>query len=86
MGWWTLKSRRDLRRLQFWGRIVRMDEDSLVKYRHFKVSTALRRNSWSFYTKRLLVGLNLGHLWVSEEVAILIAGVPLLPKWLRTEK
>jgi len=70
MGWWTLKSRRDLRRLKFWGRIVRMDEGSLVKqvYRHFKVSTALRRNSWSFYTKRLLVELNLGHLWVSEEV------------------
>lgn len=70
MGWWTLKSRRDLRRLKFWGRIVRMDEGRLVKqvYNHFKASTVLKRNSWSFYTKRLLMDLNLGHLWVSEEV------------------
>ena len=47
-----------------------MDEDRLVKqvYKHFKASTVLKRNSWSFYTKQLLVDLNLGHLWISEKV------------------
>ena len=31
LGWWTLKGRRDLLRLKYYGKIVRMGEDRLVK-------------------------------------------------------
>ena len=31
LGWWTLKGRRDLLRLKYYGKIVKMGEDRLVK-------------------------------------------------------
>ena len=31
LGWWTMKGRRTMLRLRYWGRLVRMDDDRLVK-------------------------------------------------------
>ena len=55
LGWWSMKSRRDLIKLRFWGRMCRLTNDRLVKklYRHLKPINESNRSSWFHQIKTL---------------------------------
>lgn len=68
LGWWTLKGRRDYARLRFWHKVVNAPENSLLKrtYRACKAVLVSVPLSWCWSTHKLLVDLNLAHVWNSE--------------------
>ena len=70
LGWWSMKSRRDLIKLRFWGRICRLREDMMVKkiYRLLKKRNEYIKSSWFYQIKTILINLNLAQVWDSEEV------------------
>ena len=60
LGWWTLKGRRDLLRLKYYGKIVRMGEDRLVKQVYAESRKRLeegKQSKWCADTKAIL------HTW-----------------------
>ncbi len=67
LGWWTLKARRDLLRLKFWGKIVsRMSSSRLVKqvYAYSRARYEAGENSrWCKYTHALLKELGMEEVW-----------------------
>ena len=72
------RSRRDLARLRFWGKIVLMSEDRLVK-RVYRVRKAAvdqggDKKNWCYRTKVLLEQLGLGQVWASEQIGASQAG------------
>ena len=71
LGWQRLEARRDLARLRFWGKIVLMSEDRLVKrvYRVRKaaVDQGVTRRTGAT-AKVLLEKLGLGQVWASEQI------------------
>ena len=48
LGWWTMRAQRDLKRLVYWARLVRMDDTRLVKivYRQRREQKIQRYNDW----------------------------------------
>jgi len=72
LGWSTLKARRDIRMLKYWGRLLHMEDGRIAKqvYRHCKSNASLK-GTWSYYIKKLLSELNLAHLWESEDIGAL---------------
>jgi hypothetical protein len=75
LGWWTMKGRRDMIRLKYWGRLVRMDENRLTKRiyrmsrkRHRESSSSRVVDNWSRYTHSILTELGLERVWESEEI------------------
>ena len=78
LGWQRLEARRDLARLRFWGKIVLMSEDRLVKkmYRVRKaaVDQGGDKKNWCYRTKVLLEQLGLGQVWASEQIGATQAG------------
>ena len=68
LGWWTLKARRDLLRLKFWGKIVcSMSPSRLVKqvYAHSRARyDAGHQNRWCKYTHALLTELGMEETWL----------------------
>ena len=78
LGWHRLEDRRDLARLRFWGKIVLMSEDRLVKrvYRVRKaaVDQGSDKKNWCYRTKVLLEQLGLGQVWASEQIGASQAG------------
>ena len=70
LGWWTMRAQRDLKRLVYWARLVRMDDTRLVKivYRQRREQKIQRYNDWCSQIRRTLISLKLGHVWESELV------------------
>ena len=70
LGWWTMRAQRDLKRLVYWARLVRMDDTRLVKfvYRQRREQKIQRYNDWCSQVRRTLISLKLGHVWESELV------------------
>ena len=67
LGWWSLRARRDLLRLRFWGKIVsRMSSSRLVKH-VYSVSRARyeagKSSKWCKYTHELLKELGMNDVW-----------------------
>ena len=67
LGWWSLRARRDLLRLKFWGKIVsRMSSSRLVKH-VYSVSRARyeagKSSKWCKYTHELLKELGMNDVW-----------------------
>ena len=57
LGWWTLKGRRELLRLKYYGKIVRMGEDRLVKQVYVESRKRLeegKQSKWCADTKAIL--------------------------------
>ena len=67
LGWWSLKARRDLLRLKFWGKIVsRMSSSRLVKHVYVesrKRYEAGKSSKWCKYTHELLKELGMNDVW-----------------------
>ena len=69
LGWWTLKARRDLVMLRFWGKIVNKRDNTLIKriYRYRKRSQPIK-GSWCDQVRNVLNDLGLGEYWESEDI------------------
>jgi hypothetical protein len=66
LGWWTMKGRRDLLRLKYWGRIVGMADSRLVKQVYVesrKRQEGGKQSKWCADTKALLEGLGMEGAW-----------------------
>lgn len=82
LGWERQKARYDELRLRYWGKILRMTEDRLVKivYKesHQRLEEEERKrergeettstDTWCKYTKELLGELQLGNVWAEQRV------------------
>ena len=66
MGWWTMKARRDLLRLRYWRKIIGMKSSRLTKIA-YEEDRKLDEVSWANETKKLLIELNLGYEWETQE-------------------
>jgi Reverse transcriptase (RNA-dependent DNA polymerase) len=69
LGWWSLKARRDLLRLKFWGK---MSSSRLVKqvYTHRRARyDAGEKNRWCKYTHALLSELGMEQIWLQNDTA-----------------
>lgn len=73
LGLWRISSRMQLAVLRWWGKIVLMARDRLVHqiYRYRKAQTKESKSSWCRYVRDLLNSLNLGHVWLSEDIGTL---------------
>jgi hypothetical protein len=83
LGWWTMRGRRDLLRILFWGKLVRMGEDRTTR-RVYRMSRRKmeesderqraggdrrkRVDNWCVYTRKLMCRYGLEEAW-DEEVA-----------------
>jgi hypothetical protein len=54
--------------LKYWGKVVKSEDNSLVKKTYHRRRVELKQGSWCYYIRELLVGLNLEHFWISEEL------------------
>jgi hypothetical protein len=70
LGWLSMKARRDLKMLKYWGRLLHMEDSRLVKqiYRHCKTKMTGLKTSFCYHIQNLLISLNLDHVWISEEI------------------
>ena len=70
LGWLSLKARRELKQLIYWGKVLKMDDSRLVKrvYLQCKKITDSMRDSFCGSVKRTLGKLKLDHLWSSEAI------------------
>jgi hypothetical protein len=70
LGWWSMRGRRDLCRLRFFGKIARMGGEKLLKqvFDLCKPITGNMPTTWCGSTRKLLFDLYLGHVWSSEDV------------------
>src|SRR6476646_10094364 len=82
MGWERQRARHDEMRLRYWGKILRMKEERLVKIVYKESKERLEReerelergedvqitNTWCKYTRDLLCELQLGHKWATQVV------------------
>jgi len=70
LGWISMKARRDLKQLKYWGRLLNMDKSRLVRqiYAWCKDATVGLKGSFCYSIHKTLFDLNLGHLWRSELV------------------
>src|SRR6185437_2546957 len=70
LGWLSMKARRDLKLLKYWGRLLCMEDFRLVKqiYRHCKTKITGLKTSFCYHIQNLLISLNLEHVWFSEEI------------------
>src|SRR3569623_4103 len=68
-----MKSRRDVKQLKYWGKLILMDDTRLAKqiFRKCKPLLATLKGSFCYSVKSLLTSLNLGHLWISEQIGSL---------------
>ena len=68
LGWWRLKTRRDLLRLRFWRKIINMKETRLTKIVYEWERKRDKPRSWCRYTRDLLSALGLGQVWTSQAI------------------
>src|SRR4051812_9515672 len=64
------KRTRDLKRLVYWARLVRMEDNRLAKivYRQRREQKVPRYTDWCSQIRRTLISLNLGHVWETDLV------------------
>ena len=68
LGWLSLRARREIRQLRYWGKLVKMEDSRLVKqiYKQCKERTGYQKRSFCYSIQTLLNKFDLGHLWKSE--------------------
>merc|ERR1712228_189669 len=59
MGWWSMKARRDMMRLRYWRKILKMGQERLTKKVYEWELRLGVEGSWKEYTRELLETLGL---------------------------
>jgi hypothetical protein len=69
LGWWTMRARRDMLRLRYWAKILRMQSTRWVSrvYRITREEAQAGASNWCSLTKKILDELGMGDVWESEE-------------------
>jgi hypothetical protein len=69
LGWWTLKGRRDMLRLRYWGKLTRMPSKRWTRRIYAKSRQQFEQGekTWCSYTHKLLRDLGLERVWETEE-------------------
>ena len=74
LGWWPLKARRDMIRLRYWHKLLKMDKNRLPRMIYdWGKDNSDNNNSWIAYTKRLLENLKLNEYWLKQKITITTA-------------
>lgn len=70
LGLWSIESRIKLAILRWWGKIITMDKTRLCfkVYRFRRDHVKENRLSWCRFVRDLLIELNLGEVWISEDI------------------
>ena len=69
LGWWRMKTRRDMLRLRYWRRVINMKREKLPRRVYeWELRRRKGRRSWTMYTKKLLLELGLGGYWREQAV------------------
>jgi hypothetical protein len=70
LGWLTLKARRHIKILKYWGKLVCMENHRLVKaiYLECKRYTVRHKGSFCYAVLKILTDLKLEYLWESEQI------------------
>lgn len=68
LGWWTLRTRRDLLRLRYWGKLLAMKETRLTKIIYEWERKQNVPHSWCSHTKDLLRNIGLGDFWERQSI------------------
>ena len=69
LGWWTLKGRRDMLRLRYWGKLTRMKSKRWTRRVYVRSREEFEKGekTWCTYTHKLLHDLDMEGVWESEE-------------------
>ena len=70
LGWWRMKARRDLLKLKFWWKLLKMKSDRFTRLVYAWDSTSKLERSWSSRIEALLQGLGLHEYWKSQETGM----------------
>lgn len=72
LGWCSLRARRDIMRLNYWGKLVLMEDERLPKRVYLKrksdFTVSNTTSNWCYYTHHLLSSLNLLKYWDNEKL------------------
>jgi hypothetical protein len=70
LGWWSMRAQREFKILMYWARLIRMDNTRLAKqvYRQRREQRVKRKGDWCSQVRKILVDLELGHIWNTELV------------------
>ena len=70
LGWWTMKARRDVCILRFWGKIISGNKSSLVSkvYHQRRLELKTSQRCWCGYVRTLLSDLHLDAVWKDQVV------------------
>jgi hypothetical protein len=71
LGWWRMRGRRDMLRLRYWGKIMRMSNDRWVKKIYRMTRREYERNgskNWCEATHELVKELGLEEVWERDSV------------------
>ena len=69
LGWWRLATRRDQIRLNYWNKILNMDDTRLTKKIYRESRRRLeesKEKNWCSYTEKLLKKYNLHQFWIDN--------------------
>jgi hypothetical protein len=72
LGWWTMKGRRDMMRLLFWGKIVGMSHSRLAHHLYSVGRThyqAGKQSRWCKETHALMQTIGLEHIWSQDALS-----------------
>ena len=69
MGWWTMKARRDMLRLRYWRKLLKMDRKRIPRKVYDWEMGRTTKKRWCTYTKSLLMELGLGEKWLNQAVS-----------------
>ena len=65
LGWWTLRTRRDLLRLRYWRKLLTMKETRLTKIVYDWENVP---HSWCSHTRDLIFNLGIGEFWEQQSI------------------
>ena len=74
LGLWTMSGRFKLAVLRWWGKLVKMDRNRLCyKIYNYRRNHLREKGCWCKIVRDLLIDLNIGDIWISEEIGDLTA-------------
>ena len=74
LGLWTMSGRFKLAVLRWWGKLVKMDRNRLCyKIYNYRRNHLREKGCWCKIVRDLLIDLNIGDIWISEEIGDLSA-------------
>ena len=68
MGWWKMKARRDMLRLRYWWKLIRMSRKRLPRKIYDWEMRGDSKKIWTTYTRKLLKEIGLEDYWIRQKI------------------